>query len=101
MKHFLYLLLPPRATFMQDMTQTEAAVMQMHAAYWKGLMEAGQAIVFGPVADPEGGYGMGVLELDDQLDPATIGNADPAIKANAGFSFEIHPMPRAMVRGSE
>jgi hypothetical protein len=44
---------------------------------------------------------MGVLELDDQLDPATIGNADPAIKANAGFSFEIHPMPRAMVRGSE
>jgi hypothetical protein len=63
-------------------------------------MEAGRAIVFGPLADPQGGYGIGVLELDEQFDPGTIGNADPAIKADAGFSFEVQAMPKAMVRGS-
>jgi hypothetical protein len=62
------------------------------------LDHAGRGL-FGPVAKPEGGYGIGVLELDDRLDPSTIGNAHPAIKANAGFSFEVHLMPRAMVRG--
>ena len=51
---FLCRLLPPRPTFVQDMTPEEGQVMQAHAAYWQALLAQGIAIVFGPVLDPKG-----------------------------------------------
>jgi hypothetical protein len=36
--------------------------------------------------------------LPDDLDPAALGNDDPAITANAGFRYEIAPM-RGLVIG--
>ena len=55
-------LIPPRATFSQDMTAEERQVMQKHVAYWTDLMHKGSAVVFGPVMDPAGVYGMGVVQ---------------------------------------
>jgi hypothetical protein len=43
--YFLCRLLPPRATFMQDMTAAEAEIMKRHGAYWTDLMQRGVAIV--------------------------------------------------------
>ncbi len=53
-KQFLCKLIPPRPTFVQDMTEAERNVMQEHAIYWKGLIDRRIAIVFGPVLDPKG-----------------------------------------------
>jgi hypothetical protein len=56
------------------------------------------AVVFGPVADPAGAYGIAVWELPDDADLAAICAADPVIKSGLGFRYEIHPMPRAVIR---
>ena len=98
MKYYFFKLLPPRPTFMQDMTPAEVQLMLEHSQYWRGLLEQGYAVGFGPVADPAGPFGMGLLELPNEVDPASLLENDPVIKANAGFRTEIFSMPRAVVR---
>ena len=46
------------------MSEAEAAIMGQHAAYWQGQTERGTAIVFGPVADPAGAWGLAVVDAD-------------------------------------
>jgi uncharacterized protein YciI len=98
MKYFLFKLIPPRPTFALDMTDTEARLMQEHIVYWKGLTESGLVIVFGPVADPKGTYGVAILEVEEEMDVNALGVNDPTIKANAGFQFEVYPMIRPVLR---
>jgi uncharacterized protein len=98
MNYFFCKLLPPRPTFPADMTPVEAALMQAHGVYWRGQLERGFAVAFGPVADPKGVFGVCIVELPAGVDPRAIANDDPVIKANAGFTFEIYPMPTAVVR---
>ncbi len=83
---------------MQDMTPAEMKLMQQHGAYWKTFFDKGIAILFGPVADPKGGFGVAIVEANGETDVRSITDSDPVIKANAGFQFEIFPMPRAVVR---
>lgn len=51
MKYFFCKLVPPRATFAQDMTAAERDVMGLHVAYWQDLMHRQKALAFGPVAE--------------------------------------------------
>lgn len=95
-RHFLVRLIAPRPTFMQDMTKDEREMMMAHAAYWKTRHDAGEVIVYGPVADPAGGWGMGVLKAADEAAIEAFGAKDPAIAANVGFRYEVLPMPRAI-----
>jgi uncharacterized protein len=80
------------------MTDAEVKLMQQHVAYWKGLMDRGLVIVFGPVADPKGTYGVAILELEEEADANALAMNDPTIKANVGFNFEVYPMDRAVLR---
>ncbi len=96
MKYFFCKLIPPRATFAQSMTPAERALMGEHVAYWKGLMQENKALAFGPVADPQGGYGIGIIAASSDAEMETLRSADPTIRANAGFRFEIFPMPQLM-----
>jgi hypothetical protein len=89
---------PPRPTFDRDLTAAEAEVMQRHAVYWKGLAEEGTAVIFGPVADPAGVWGVAILEVDDAAGIERFGRDDPAIQSGLGFRTEIYPMPRAVLR---
>lgn len=98
MKHYFLKLIPPRPDFMVTMTDQEPAIMGAHQAYWRGFAEKGWAVAYGPVADPKGGYGAGFWTLPDEEDPAALAAGDPAIKAEAGFRYEILPMP-ALVLG--
>jgi uncharacterized protein YciI len=95
-KQFLYKLIPPRPTFVQDMTEEEKKVMQEHATYWKELIDRRIAIVFGLVLDSKGPWGVGVVEVTDEPDARILGENDPAVKA--GLMFEVYPMPGAVVR---
>jgi uncharacterized protein YciI len=98
MKYYLCKLLPPRPTFLQDMTPREAEIMQAHGAYSRELLDQGKAVVFGPVADPQGVWGLGILQLGDDVDPQTIVANDPVLKADTGFVYQVMPMLRAAVR---
>jgi uncharacterized protein len=94
-KQFLCKLIPPRPTFAQDMTETERKIMQEHSIYWKDLSDRRVAIVFGPVLDPKGTWGVAIVEVADEPDAHALGRNDPAVQA--GLTFEVYPMPGAIV----
>jgi len=89
---FMCRLLPPRQSFMQDMTADERAVMLAHSQYWRTKLAEGVAVAFGPVADPSGGWGLGILEVRDEAELHAVQAADPAIQSGRGFRYESLPM---------
>jgi uncharacterized protein YciI len=100
MPTFFLKLIAPRPTFAMDMNDTEKSMMQRHFLYWKDRQDAGEVIVFGPVLDPQGPYGMGVISAADEAGARAFADNDPAMKSNCGFRCEIHPI-RAVTRDSE
>jgi uncharacterized protein YciI len=97
MPHFFLKLVAPRPTFANDMNDREKAMMQEHFLYWKGRQQKGDVLVFGPVLDPKGPYGMGIIGAADEDAARAFAAGDPAMKANVGFTCEIYPM-RAVTR---
>ncbi len=98
MKYFVCRLNGPRPTFPADITERERELMQRHAQYWMPHLQSGKVLVFGPVLDPAGVWGMAALELPDDDDPARYAAQDPVILTDAGFSYDILPMASALVR---
>jgi len=90
--YFLMRLIPPRPTFPADIRPEERELMGMHAQYCKQQLAEGRALVYGPVADPNGTWGLGVLKVTDEAQARAICDADPVIKASAGFRYELAPM---------
>jgi uncharacterized protein len=90
-KHFVLKLIPPRPTFVEDMTERESAIMKQHAAYWKDKADRGIAFVYGPVLDPKGVYGLGIIEVDNEDQARTYAADDPAVKSRLN-KVEINPM---------
>jgi uncharacterized protein YndB with AHSA1/START domain len=97
-QYFLCRLLPPRPSFPLDMSDTERAAMGRHVAYWAGLLAEGRAIVFGPVGDPKGPWGVGVVRANSEAEVREIEKNDPAISSDAGLRYEVLPMMRAVHR---
>jgi hypothetical protein len=93
--YWLSVLVPPRPTFASDMTDDERALMLEHVRYWRGQMEKGKVLAFGPVLHPRAEFGgVALLTLDGGEDPDAYARADPAILADVGFRFEAFPMPQ-------
>jgi len=88
-KHFFIKLIPPRATFIMDMKDAEMAIMQKHAEYWGQLMDKGVAIAYGPVLDPKGGYGIGVICVNTDNELQQLIADDPGNELN---KYEYAPM---------
>ena len=97
-KHFFIKLIAPRPTFAQDMTEDERKLMMTHIAYWRDLTEKRISLVFGPVFDPAGNYGMAIIEVEDEAAAKKTLENDPTIIADQNFSFEIYPMRVGMER---
>lgn len=95
-KYFLFRLLPPRTSFIQDLTADERALMRVHSVYWRGKLAEGKIIAFGPVADPAGSWGMGLLRVSDPSEVEGLTANDPVMLADKGFRFEVLPMPQAV-----
>jgi len=88
MNLFLFRLIPPRADFAQTMTESEQQAMADHVEYWQELLAAGRVVVYGPVADPEGVWGLGVVRAGDRAEVLAIGEADPSVLAGVN-TFEV------------
>jgi uncharacterized protein YciI len=97
MPHFFFKLTAPRPTFATDMNDAEKTTMQEHAAYWKARQDKGEVVVFGPVLDPQGPFGMGVVAAVDEAGARAFAAGDPAVKSGLGFRCDIYPM-RAVTR---
>jgi uncharacterized protein YciI len=74
--------------------------MSQHIAYWTDQMKRGTTVVFGPVLDPKGAYGIGVVEIEDEPRLRALLERDPAVKAGLQKD-DFYPMsPRSIVRES-
>ncbi len=93
----VFRLIPPRPTFDQDMDEREREIMNRHVEYWGRLMqERGRILVFGPVRDSTGAWGLGVIESDSDDEVRALIDGDPANTSGLA-RFEIGRMPAAVV----
>lgn len=96
-KHFLYKLIPPRPTFHMDMNAHEKDVMTTHQGYWVTLIEQRTAVIYGPVFDPTGVWGMGVIEASTDEDAVSVANNDPAVSSGT-CTYQLIPMQVGLIR---
>jgi hypothetical protein len=97
MPHFLCRLLPPRKTFGLDMTLDEREVMRAHADYWLPHVAAATVIAMGPVADPDGVWGVAIVNAPSLAWLEAAQAKDPAIRSRRGFAYENFSMPAIQV----
>jgi len=93
MPAFLFRLVPPRPDFASTMGTAERATMVEHVAYWTTQAEQGAVVAFGPVADPAGEYGIGIVVVEDRAAAEALRDADPAMRSPHGFRTELLDMP--------
>jgi uncharacterized protein YciI len=79
MSTFVFRLQAPRPTFALDMTDEEREIMGRHAAHWQPLVDSGDMVVFGPVLDDTGTWGLGVVEAEDEEKIRALAADDPAV----------------------
>lgn len=95
--YFFLKLLGPRPTFPFDITDGERAVMAEHTAYWTKKAADKVAHAIGPVFDPKGAFGMGVVECETLEDAVKLTEEDPVALSGLGFRWEISPMPAVIL----
>ena len=71
--------------------------MEQHFAYWSRFEQRGIVVVLGPVLDPSGTWGLGVIAADDQNDISALGAEDPAVKSGMS-TFEVYAMADPFIR---
>lgn len=97
MATFVFRLKAPRRTFALDMTDKEREIMGRHAAYWRPWIESGQMVVFGPVLEDSGSWGLGVVEAEDEEQLRAFASRDPAVTTGTA-EIEVGKMPSGFVR---
>ena len=96
---FVFRLQAPRPSFALDMTEEEREVMTRHAAYWRPLIDSGQMVIFGPVLDGSGSWGLGVVESDDEEGLRAFAAGDPVVTTQTAC-IEIGKMLAGFVRSA-
>jgi uncharacterized protein YciI len=80
------------------MSDAERDVMARHAAHWQPYIDAGQMVVFGPILDSTGSWGLAVVEADDEDQLRSFAANDPVVTTGTG-SIEVGSMLSGIVRG--
>jgi hypothetical protein len=70
MSTFVCRLKAPRPTFALDMSDEEREIMARHAGHWRPWVESSQMVIFGPVLDGSGSWGLGVGRPASGREPA-------------------------------
>ena len=97
MPTFVLRLTSPRPDFALTMSDEEREIMGRHAAHWQPFIEAGRMVVFGPVLDGQGSWGLGVLEADDEDEVKAHAAGDPVVTTGTG-TIEVDTMLAGFVR---
>jgi len=97
MPTFVLKLNAPRPTFALDMTDEEQTVMGRHAEHWQSWIDSGRMVVFGPVVDDTGSWGLGVVEAEDEDELRAYAARDPAVTTGTG-RMEIGTLLTGFVR---
>jgi uncharacterized protein len=98
-QHFFVRLIPPRPTFVQDITRDERALMDQHVLYTRDFFERGKVLSYGPVLAAGGSFGAAVLEVERGAEARGILDNDPTVKGGLN-KYELSPMQLGVARGS-
>jgi uncharacterized protein YciI len=79
------------------MSDEEREIMGLHAAHWQPLIDSGQMVVFGPVVDGSGSWGLGVVESDDEDALRAFAAQDPVVVTGTA-SIDMGKMLAGFVR---
>ena len=97
MPTFVFRLKAPRPSFALDMTAEEQEIMGRHAAHWQPWIDSGQMVVFGPVVDETGSWGLGVVEVQDEGELRAHAQGDPVVTTGTA-EIEIGKMLAGFIR---
>ena len=97
MTTFVFRLKAPRPTFALDMSDQEQEIMGRHAAYWRPCIDSGQMVIFGPVLDTTGSWGLGVIETENEDELRAFAAGDPVVTSGTGM-IELGKMLGGFVR---
>ena len=97
MSTFVFRLIAPRPNFALDMTDEEREIMGRHAAHWQPFIDSGQMVIFGPVLDRTGSWGLGVIEADDEDELRAFAAGDPVVTTGTA-KIELGKMLAGFVR---
>src|SRR5207253_8885523 len=97
MPTFVFRLQAPRPTFALDMSDEEREIMGRHAAHWQPFIESGQMVVFGPVLDGTGSWGLGVIEAEYEGELRAFAAQDPVVTTGTAH-VEIGKMLAGLIR---
>jgi uncharacterized protein len=79
------------------MTDAEREIMDRHAAHWQPYIDSGQMVIFGPVLDDTGSWGLGVVESEDEEELRAFAARDPAVTTGTA-EMEVGKMLAGLVR---
>jgi uncharacterized protein YciI len=97
MTTFVFRLKAPRPNFALDMSDEEREIMGRHAAHWRPYIDSGQMVIFGPVLDEAGSWGLGVVEAENEEELRAFAARDPVVKSGTA-DMEIGKMLAGFVR---
>lgn len=97
MSIFVFRLTAPRPNFALDMTDEEREVMGRHAAYWQPMVDGGRMVIFGPVLDSNGSWGLDVVEAEDEEELLAFAAGDPVVTTGTA-DIEVGRMLAGFVR---
>jgi uncharacterized protein YciI len=98
MAEWLFVLTPPRQTFVDDMTDEESKIMRAHFAYLQRLLADGTLVLAGPSLGPV--FGFGVFEAETEKRARAIVAADPAVSSGLQ-SVELSRFRVSLLRGRD
>jgi uncharacterized protein YciI len=99
MSTFVFRLIGPRPDFAMTLSDEEREIMGRHAAHWQPLIDEGRMVVFGPVLDSTGSWGLGVVEAADEASLREFAAQDPVVTSGTA-TVEIGQMLAGFVRPS-
>jgi uncharacterized protein YciI len=79
------------------MTSAEREIMDRHAAHWQPYIDSGQMVIFGPILDDSGSWGLGVVEADNEEELRAFAARDPAVTSGT-TEMELGKMLAGFVR---
>jgi uncharacterized protein YciI len=86
---FVYLLHPPRTTFVSAASPAERALLKRHYRYRSDRLEQGRLRLSGPCLDGDG-FKIVLIEAAEQREAAGMASADPAVREGL-FRALLHP----------
>lgn len=95
MNWYLMRLIPSRPDFASTMNAAEFSTMGRHVRYWSGYIASGTALIFSPVADPAGDWGMAVVRTPDRAGVDALAAGDPAVLEGVGH-YIVLDLPQPM-----